>query len=72
MMQDMMKGQMMNMVPMMVMGGVISWYFSGFVTCTLRLLCVILIICLWLSRSRSVCLSVCLPTMDVLFSISLS
>eukprot|EP00048_Salpingoeca_helianthica_P022022 m.15897 g.15897 ORF g.15897 m.15897 type:complete len:240 (-) comp6785_c0_seq1:161-880(-) len=32
MMQDMMKGQMVNMVPMMVMGGVISWFFSGFVT----------------------------------------
>ena len=32
MMQDMMKGQMVGMVPMIVMGGLINWVFSGFLT----------------------------------------
>lgn len=32
MMQDMMKGQVLNAVPMLLIGAVISWVFSGFVT----------------------------------------
>ncbi len=34
MMQDMMKGQITGMLPMVVIGAVINWVFSGFLTST--------------------------------------